>query len=91
MKDESKLFWFKYYLKNSKCPTYLKIKNDSRTDKNIMHNHSCNEKECAKIIIKTNLKISVKEINNVYNLSITKAYITEITKKIYRIFQYIPQ
>ena len=80
MKDGCKLFRCKYYRKNSKCHTYLKIKNNSITEKSIIHNHSPNEKECSKIIIKTNIKNLINETNNVYNLSVPKIYINEITK-----------
>ena len=59
------------------------MKNDSITDKNKIHNHSANENECSKIIIKTNLKNSIKEANdiyNIYNISIPRLNLSEITK-----------
>ena len=80
MKDECELFRCKHYRKNSKCPAYLKIKNNSIKEKSIFHNHSPDEKKCSKIIIKTNIKNLINGTNNVYNLSVPKLYINEITK-----------
>ena len=50
-KDESKLFRCKEYKKNSKCPAFFKLKGDEIIEKNLLHNHEANEKECSKYII----------------------------------------
>ena len=73
-KDNIRIFRCKEYRKASKCPALLKIKDDKIIDKNFIHNHSGNAKECSKYIIKSNIKDNIKATGNIFNVS-EKLYI----------------
>ena len=59
-KDNIRIFWCKEFRKASKYPALLKIKDENIIDKNFIHNHSGNAKECSKYIFKSNIKDNIK-------------------------------
>ena len=79
-KNNIRIFRCKEYRKASKCPTLFKIKDDNIIDKNFIHNHSGNAKECSKYIFKSNIKGYIKATRNIFNVSAQKMIINELTK-----------
>jgi hypothetical protein len=73
--------------KSSKCPQIFKIKDDNIIDKNFIHNHSGNAKECSKYIFKSNIKYKIKGTRNIFNVSAQKMFINELTKNDLKISQ----
>jgi hypothetical protein len=73
--------------KASKCPQIFKIKDDNIIDKNFIHNHSGNAKECSKYIFKSNIKDNIKGTRNIFNVSAQKMFINELTKNDLKISQ----
>ena len=79
-KDNIRIFRCKEYRKASKCPAIFKIKDDNIIDKNFIHNHSGNAKECSKYIFKSNIKYKIKGTRNIFNVSAQKMFINKLTK-----------
>ena len=80
--DGTKLFRCKDYRKKAKCPSFFKIKNENISEKNFIHNHSGEEKECSKFLIKTNIKSSsIKKTPNIFDITASKLYINKITNE----------
>ena len=86
-KDNIRIFRCKEYRKASKCPALLKIKDENIIDKNFIHNHSGNAKECSKYIFKSNIKYKIKGTRNIFNVSAQKMFINELTKNDLKISQ----
>ena len=59
-KDYIRIFRCKEYRKASKFPALFNIKDDNFIDKNFIHNHSGNAKECFKSNIKDNIKAAIE-------------------------------
>ena len=66
--------------KASKWQQIFKIKDDNIIDKNFIHNHFGNAKECSKYIFKSNIKYKIKGTRNIFNVSAQKMFINELTK-----------
>ena len=71
----------KNYRKKAKCSAFFKIKNEYISEKNFIHNQSGDQKECSKFLIKTNIKSSIKNTPNIFDIKAPKLYINKINNE----------